>query len=161
MTITFRVMRTVAFIILSTFLCAPKAHAVDRVVSTCDEAHFLAAIRGGLSFFDSVSVTFSCAGVITLTHAVPIEIPTSIDGGGMVTLTGLEAGLYSKCLNSLTCYGDLDLSNITMQGFTGYALQNFTGNAFHVSNTTFVNNKADLASGLGGANRQFRSTLCA
>jgi len=152
MTITCRVLRTVAFIISSAFLCAPKAHAVDRVVSTCDEAHFLAALKGGLSFFDSVSVTFSCAGIITLTHAVSIVIPTSIDGGGMVTLTGLEAGLYSDCKSgSVTCYGALDLSNITMQGFTGYALQNQSSNAFHVSNTTFVNNRANPASGLGGA----------
>jgi hypothetical protein len=157
MTITFKVMRTVAFIILSAFLCAPKAHAVvgNVVVSTCDEAHFLAALQGG--GFDGVSVTFSCAGVITLTHAVRIYRYTAIDGGGMVTLDGggivvsfgPGGGLYADC-NDIIC-GGLDVSNITMQKFPDFALNNLSTRAFRVSNTTFVSNRAAYPGGMGGA----------
>jgi hypothetical protein len=131
-------------------LNAPAARAAG-VVSTCDEAHLLAALAGG------GAVTFTCSGTITVTSTISILVDTTIDGTGQnVTISGGNAvGVLSVGSAFPQVTVTVSLNNLTIADGKATGATIFTGggggvanySVLIVNNSTFVHN---VASFLGG-----------
>jgi predicted outer membrane repeat protein len=110
--------RLVAALSLVAALALPGANATyaepdagvvgNGTLASCTEAALTAALAGG------GNVTFNCGGPATILvlNQQTIAQPTTIDGGGVITLTG---GLQSKLFQSMPGVR-LDLRNITLDG---------------------------------------------
>lgn len=91
--------------------CLALPVSASGTVSTCDDAHFTAALAGG------GPVTFSCGpAAITLASTKTITLDTTINGGNLITLSGGAA----RQLFVVNAGATLTLTNITISdGFSG------------------------------------------
>jgi predicted outer membrane repeat protein len=131
------------FVLLALILPAAPARA-GGVVSTCDEAHLLAALTGG------GAVTFSCSDYIALTSTISISLDTTIDGSGQtVSINGssgrrvfnVSSGV-SLTLNSLT----IGYGRDTSPDGGGGVYSN--GGSVTIINTLFHDNSAYYGGGV-------------
>ncbi|MFN8640343.1 MAG: choice-of-anchor Q domain-containing protein [Candidatus Binatia bacterium] len=151
-----------ALLVGAACLQAPAALAVCVVGSgtgaSCTEAALTACLPGGGSF--DGAVTFNCGGAATIvfTSTKTISSTTSIDGGGLVTLSGNDAVKLFVVTMGVT----LSLDNLTVAkgratGSTvfGGAIENL--GTLNATNCTFSGNHAIASGGsltnwaLGGA----------
>ena len=139
--------------------------------ASCTEAALTVAVAGG------GAISFNCGGpkTILITSEKSITQNTSIDGGGIITITGglatrlfstifgagtavemrnitLDAGFSNNTSGAaLRAFGPLTLTNVTIQnsiaglGYCGGAVL-ISGDAF-ISNSTFEKNTATLGGG--------------
>jgi len=120
-------------------LSATPAHAAGVVgngtPASCTEAAFDAARLGG------GAVTFNCGPnpiIITLSAVKQISANTSVDGAGLITLTGSNAGVYIQVFSDQA----LTLTHLSLTGFSynqGGVVQNF--GRLNLINATLVNNQ--------------------
>ena len=118
---------------------ASSAHAGGVVGSgtpvSCTEAAFDAARQGG------GVVTFNCGPnptTITLSAVKTIQADTTMDGAGLITLTGSNAGVYIQVFSDKV----LTLNHLTLSGFSynqGGVVQNF--GTLNLINVTLSNNQ--------------------
>jgi hypothetical protein len=116
--------------------------------SSCSETALDAALSGG------GSITFDCGGTVTvrLTATKVIATDTSINGAGMVTLSGRASDALPICPNSAVgtqYFCDrllsveagvaLTLENLTLANSAGGALST-NGGTLTIANSTFANN---------------------
>ncbi len=124
---------------------SPRAALAGGVVGTgsassCTEAALDAALSAG------GSVTFNCGGAVTITLTATkiIAADTSIDGAGMVTLSGGATDATPICLPcgrllSLNPGVALTLENLKLANSGGGALFS-GGGTLTITNSTFANN---------------------
>lgn len=172
------------FILLPLVLSASPAHA-GGIVTTCDEAHLLAALAGG------GTVTFSCSGTIALTSQITIAANTTIDGSGQaVTISGSDAVRVMAVntgvtldLNELTIadgynpwqpssgvlnQGTLVVNDCTFSGHESYGgAAIFNSGTLTVNHSTFISNNSGDGAGIfhGGTmltvtNSTFANNTC-
>lgn len=123
------------------------ARAGGVVSGDCDEAALDAALAGG------GSVTFDCGPnpiTITLTSEKTIAVDTSIEGGGLVTLSGAGA----TRLFSVTVGATLSLANLTLRDgrvtdASGAGIYNDGGTVL-ITGASFLGNVVAGAQGGGG-----------
>ena len=147
----------IILVLLALAVPASPVHA-GGIVSTCDEAHLLAALAGG------GTVTFSCSGTITLTAEITIAADTTIDGSGQtVTISGNHAVRVFKVNSGFT----LNLDRLTVaDGSAGEGRGGgiYNSGNLNVNNSTFSGNSASngggiSTSGLGSTVTVSNSTL--
>jgi predicted outer membrane repeat protein len=148
--------------VLSATACVADLAFAAGVVGTgepasCTETVLAAALTGG------GVVTFDCGPspvTIPVTHQTTITKPTSIDGGGLVTLSGSPTGVFE--VRGKTTLSNLVFSDNTAAGATarsgtpgGGAIRNFS--TLVVTNCTFSRNSGGAAEfALGGAIENIR-----
>ncbi len=116
----------------------------DGTPGSCTEAALDAALAGG------GSVTFNCGAspiTITVTSRKVIGSDTSLDGGGLVTLSGGGVTGVVSISQKVTA----TLANLTITGGVddGGAVRN-SGRKLMVINSTFSNNSATIDAGRDG-----------
>jgi hypothetical protein len=130
----------------------------DGTAASCTETALSAALA------DGGSVTFNCGPspvTIPITHQTTIKRKTSIDGGGLITLSGSSAGVFAvrgkATLSNLTFSDNIASARIPRHGAPGGgAIQNF--GTLTVTNCGFSRNSAGSAPFvLGGAIQNIRS----
>lgn len=132
-------------------ICSLPAYAAvvgSGTPASCTEAALDAALVGG------GVVTFDCGGApvtIVLTTQKTLTLPTSIDGGGLITLDG-NASVAHFWLNNPVNYtlAGLNLINGSASGGVGGAIV-VNGATLLLNNVTLSNNVAVGASSRGGA----------
>lgn len=142
----------VALLVLAT--SSPGPVRADAVVGTgtaasCTEAELDAALGAG------GNVTFNCGAspvTLTVTNKKTITLETSIDGGGVVTLSG--GG--SRQIFRVNSPGVLGLRNLTLTDSKGVGAV-FNSGTLTVTNCTFADNNARLVG--GGAIFNYGGTL--
>lgn len=114
------------------------------VVSVCDETHLNTALTGG------GSVTFNCGAspvTITVTGQKVIGVNTTIDGGGLVTLSGGgTTGVFHVNLGIA-----LSLQNITVTNGNGVGGGVNNEGTLTLLNSTFSNNNGPIGGGVYNA----------
>jgi predicted outer membrane repeat protein len=117
---------------------APDAGVVgDGTPASCTEAALNAALAGG------GNVTFNCGGpaTITLTSLKTITQNTSIDGGGVITISGgLTTGLFYAPAPASLALSNVTLHNAYTASSDGGALR--AGGPLTVTSVVFTNNVA-------------------
>ena len=136
----------VLFLMLSTGTAQAAGTVGSGTAISCDEAALNTALAGG------GPVNFDCGGspvTITLTTQKVITVNTTVDGGGLVALSGggLTRTFYVSPIVTLS------LANLKI--VDGYANDDNGGGVYNagslaVSNTTFYNNAAN-GTNYGGA----------
>jgi predicted outer membrane repeat protein len=153
------VARTLAVLLVAA-ASAPRRARADAVVGTgaagsCTEAALDAALAGG------GNVTFNCgrsAVTITITFEKTIGAATSIDGGGLITLSGGGTTSVLWVNRGVT----LTVANLTISD-AGFGASSFGGaiynndGALTVTNSAFSGNSAE--DGYGGAIYNHGGTL--
>src|SRR2546427_8324362 len=110
--------------------------------ASCSEAALDACLPGGGSF--DGNVTFACGGaatiIVTSLNGKTISADTTIDGGGLITLSG--GG--TRPLFSVNAAVMLALDNVTITAGEGGIARNggavFVGGTLTVTNSTFSDN---------------------
>ncbi len=144
-------------------LCVANRAFAAGVVGTgtpasCTETVLATALTGG------GTVTFNCGPspvTIPVTHQTTIKKKTSIDGGGLITLSGSPAGVFE--VRGKTTLSNLAFSDNTASGGAagsgtpgGGAIRNFS--TLTVTNCAFSQNSAGTAQFvLGGAIENIRT----
>lgn len=111
--------------------------------ASCTEAALNAALAGG------GLVTFNCGGAatITFTYYKTIEADTTIDGGGVITLSGGNAaGLFQVFDSRRLTLQNITLANGKSVGMAAGAIENFGTTT--ISNSTLRDN---VSTSNGGA----------
>jgi len=112
--------------------------------ASCTEAAFVAALSGG------GAVSFNCGPApvtIPITAQRTVTANTSIDGNGLVTLSGGGASIQ---LFLLTTAGvTLNLSNLTIRDF-GRPAAYISSGLVNVNNTTFIGHQRAALVNIGG-----------
>ncbi len=117
-------------VLLLLLLLGPQTALAGGTVTNCTEAGLNAALTGG------GAVVFNCGPspvTITVTSQKIIAQPTSIDGGGLVTLSGGGA----TRIFSVTAAGSLSLSNLTL--YHGHAISQAGGAIYNNGTVSLVN----------------------
>ncbi len=132
--------------LLSVLLLVASAHTARAggVVTTCDEAHFDAALAGG------GLVTFSCGPnpvTITLTSTKTISTDTTIDGGGLITISGGNSvGVFLSTSGVNFTVQNLTIANGNSSSGNGGGIEN--NGTLMVTNSTFSGNSAVVGGGV-------------
>jgi len=138
------------FAVVALVAWSPRPARGDAVVGTgtpgsCTEAALNAALAGG------GNVTFNCGAnpvTITVTSTKGIAGEMSIDGGGLLTLSG---GGRAQVFN-VSAGATLSIANLIIsegQALSGGGIYN--SGTLTVTNSTFAGNSADSSIGSGGA----------
>lgn len=136
----------------------PAARAAG-VVTVCDEAHLdTALIGGGL-------ITFACGGpaTITVTGTKTIAADTTIDGDGLITISGGHAvGVFFVASGVPFTIQDLTIADANADGGGGQGFAGgggiFNQGTLTVTNSTFSGNSAPVGGG-GIYNRDGTATI--
>ncbi len=139
-----------SFPVVATLLMAAltiRPHAtLACVVNTCTEAALDACLPGGRSF--DGSVTFSCGGAATVTvsSTKSINADTTIDGGGLITISGGHTVRVFSNLGYTFTVENLSIANGSGGSGSGFygggAIRNDSGGTLTVTNSAFFSNNA-------------------
>lgn len=114
--------------------------APASVITVCDEAHLTTALSGG------GAVTFNCnstndPATIMLSSQKVLVSGTTIDGGGVITISGN----YSMTLFSLSSGRTATFANLRLSGAGGSnGMVIFNDGTVNVTNTQFISNAAPV-----------------
>lgn len=137
-----RLISVYLFISAGPLVSRPPVHAAVpaigpfSVVSPCTEANLRAAVTAG------GTITFNCGGPTTITVATPLIISAnvSIDGGGLVTISGnFTTGVFSSNNNLNVTLKDLSIIN-GHSSDQGAGLKVGFWNVLVIENVTFTGN---------------------
>src|SRR5437867_2899690 len=116
--------------------------------ASCTEAALTACLPGGGSF--DGTVTFACGGAatITITSQKAISANTTIDGGGVITISGGgTVGLFTMNSGVMFTVENLTIANGNSASFGGGAILNQGPGTLTVTNCTFSGNSAGINGG--------------
>ena len=117
-------------------LTATVQSAPASVITVCNEANFTTALSGG------GTITFNCNGnndpaTIVVSSQKALVTGTTIDGGGVITISGN----YSVSLFSLGSSKTATITNLLLTGAGGSnAMVIFSDGTLNVTNTKFISN---------------------
>ena len=122
--------------------------------ASCTESALDACLPGGGTLaVTAVSVTFNCGGAatVTVTGTKTISADTSIDGGGLITISGGNTvGVFSVNAGVTFTVQNLTIANgNSSPEIGGGAISN--GGTLNVTNSTFSGNSGGGIGGSGGA----------
>src|SRR5438045_606944 len=118
---------------------APQGGVVGTgSAGTCDENALHTALAGG------GAVTFNCGGpaTILIVHEQAISQPTSIDGGGLITITGgLTTRLFKIAVGASLDLNHIALDSAAIKGESGGAIAN--GGTLRLNHVTIQFSEVD------------------
>jgi predicted outer membrane repeat protein len=123
---------------------------------TCTESLLNACLPGGLSF--DGTVTFNCGAspvTITVTSTKTISSNTSIDGGGLITISGGNSVRIFLASGANFSVQNLTIANGNSGAGNGGGIYN--GGTLTVTNSTFSGNSAGHGGGIASRGTLTRS----
>ena len=123
---------------------AAPAHAAGVVgtgtAASCTDAALDAALAGG------GLVTFNCGGPATIENSTPkkIAVATTVDGGGLITISGARGLLFSVAAGIEFAVHNLTIANSGQSGITSL------GGSLIVTHSTFTGNNQGTSFPGGG-----------